>query len=179
MYWTSILLLAAAMGFLGATNVKKLVRDSVNSKPTITSCETTLTLAIPSETPVMQPTTHFESTKNPEKIIFQSKKLYLNVWLAVNPETPIEKVLEFLNQVDGILFLGVRPGKEHQSFIPEVFNKIKFLRAARKKIKIQVDGGVNEKIAKKLAKLKVNFANSGSFVSDSENPKEAIRKLNQ
>jgi hypothetical protein len=64
MYWTSILLLAAAMGFLGATNVKKLVRDSVNSKPTITSCETTLTLAIPSETPVMQPTTHFESTKN-------------------------------------------------------------------------------------------------------------------
>ena len=51
------------------------------------------------------------------------------------------------------------------------------LRKINKEIKIQVDGGVNEKSIKKLAKLGVSLVNSGSFISQSENPKEAFNKL--
>lgn len=122
---------------------------------------------------------HVESTKLPEQFIAESKKLNLKCFIALNPETPLQKISPFLNKVDGVLFLGVRPGKEHQSFVSGVFKKIKSLRAVDKKIKIQVDGGVNEKVARTLFRLKVNSLNSGSFVSNSENPKGALRKLSR
>ncbi len=122
---------------------------------------------------------HLESTDYPEKIIEKIKNLNLECWIALNPETNIKSIFPYLKKVNGILFLGVHPGKEHLSFIPEVYKKISYLREKDKKIKIQVDGGVNEKVAHKLAKLKVNAINSGSYVADSPAPKEAIRKLSK
>ena len=121
---------------------------------------------------------HIEATKNPEKTIKEIKKLKFISFIAINPETKIEKILPFLSKVSGILFLGVYPGKEHQKFILQVYKKIKKLKKINKKITIQVDGGINEKVAKKLAKLKVNIINSGSFISDSKNPKQMLKKLN-
>ncbi len=121
---------------------------------------------------------HLESTKYPLKLINQIKKEKLKVFIAINPETQIKSITPYLSQVNGILFLGVYPGKEHQLFIPLVYTKIKKLRKLDKKIIIQVDGGVNEKNASKLAKLGVNIINSGSFISDSYSPKEAFKKLN-
>jgi len=73
--------------------------------------------------------------------------------------------------------MGVHPGKEHQSFIPGVYKKISQLRKSNKKIPIQVDGGVNERVAKKLARLNVNNINSGSYISTSEKPREIYNKL--
>ena len=51
------------------------------------------------------------------------------------------------------------------------------LRKFDKKIKIQVDGGVNSQVIIKLSKLHVNYINSGSFISESKAPKEAFKKL--
>ena len=120
---------------------------------------------------------HYESTKDPKKIIQLIKQDKLKVFLAINPETNIKFILPYLNKIDGVLFLGVHPGKEHQSFIPIVYKKIKQLRKINKKIIVQVDGGVNQSSIKKLAKLSVNLVNSGSFISQSKNPKEAFNKL--
>lgn len=148
---------------------------------------------------------HIESTSNPEKVISQSK---IQTYIAINPETPIKKILPLISKIDGVLFMGVHPGKEHQKFIPEVYKKIATLRAFDSKIKtlkslnvasrrrarvglwgvqdarrkkhldIQVDGGVNLRTAPKLAKLGVNALNSGSFIADAENPKQMFKKLN-
>jgi ribulose-phosphate 3-epimerase len=107
----------------------------------------------------------------------QTKQLGLKSFVALNPETNLEKILPVLAKTDGVLFLAVHPGKERQSFIPTVYKKVQALRKINKKIILQVDGGVTPKVAKKLAKLKVNFLNSGSFVSESENPFEAIKSL--
>ena len=74
--------------------------------------------------------------------------------------------------------MGVHPGKEHQSFIPPVYKKISQIRKANKKIIIQIDGGVNEKNVKKLIKSGANYLNSGSYVSSSQNPKQALLHLN-
>ena len=120
---------------------------------------------------------HYESTKNPELMIDKIKKGKLKCYMAINPETKLEKIVRFLPKVDGVLFLGVRPGREHQSFIPSVYQKIKKLKSIHKKIKIQADGGVNERVIIKLARLKVDYVNSGSFISESKNPKEAFKKL--
>ena len=121
---------------------------------------------------------HIEATKNPEKIIKKIRAIKLTLFIAINPETPTEKIIPYLEKVNGILFMGVHPGKEHQSFIPDVYKKIAQLRSQNKKIPIQVDGGATPQVIKKLVKLKVNYINSGSYISDSENPRQALKKLN-
>jgi len=120
---------------------------------------------------------HLSAAKNPEQVIQRARNWKLSPWLALNPEVPISKVLPFLPKVDGILLMGVHPGREKQSFISSVYNKIKSLRKISK-IKIQVDGGANKTTIPKLAKLGVNYINSGSYISNSNNPKKALKELN-
>lgn len=120
---------------------------------------------------------HYSSTNDVRNVIGKVKKENLFCWIAINPGVGVKKIFEFLGDVGGVLFMGVKPGKEHQDFIPNVFDKIKELRKFDKKIKIQVDGGVNEKNIKKLVKIGVNNFNSGSFISNAEKPKENFKKL--
>ena len=123
---------------------------------------------------------HYEAVKDINKIlglILYAKSNGLKGIIAVNPNTKINKLKDLLKEVDSILLMGVYPGKEKQKFISKVYDKIRKLRNMNKKIKIQVDGGVNLTVAKKLRKLKVNIVNTGSFVSKAENPKEALREL--
>jgi ribulose-phosphate 3-epimerase len=120
---------------------------------------------------------HYES-KNPEKTLQEIKRLKLILYLAINPETKLEKVIPFILRVKGVLFMGVHPGKEHQDFIPGVYAKIKKFRERYPKLKIQVDGGANDKTIVELAKLGVNYINSGSYVYNSKSPGQTLKKLN-
>ena len=120
---------------------------------------------------------HFQEASNPQLTIQKIRMLNLQPWIAINPEVRIKQILPLLPKVNGVLFMGVHPGKEKQSFISSVYEKIRELRKIIKKISIQVDGGADEKIISKLAKLGVGHINSGSYVSSSENPKQAYKKL--
>lgn len=125
---------------------------------------------------------HYEALKNSKEIfdiIKLIKRNKLIKYIAINPETKLEKITSFLPEIEGVLIMGVYPGKEHQNFVKKVYNKIKALRKINKKIKIQVDGGINPNVIKSLAKLNINYINSGSFISNSKNPKQALRKLNK
>ncbi len=125
---------------------------------------------------------HYEALKNNVEIselIKRIKDAGMEAWIAINPQTQINDILVFLNQIDGVLLMGVYPGKEHQEFIPSIYNKIKILRNIDKKIKIQVDGGVNLINIGKLRGLGVNYVNSGSFISDAEEPKKVLKELGE
>lgn len=122
---------------------------------------------------------HFEviDSNQISKLIDKIKAKRMEAWIAVNPNTNINKIIKFLPEINGVLFMGVYPGKEHQKFIKKVYAKLKKLRRINKKIKIQVDGGVNLNIAKNLRKIGVNYINSGSFIANAKNPKHALREL--
>lgn len=66
--------------------------------------------------------------------------------LAVNPATPVEKVLPYLAELDMVLVMSVVPGFGGQSFMGEVLEKVRVLDAARKdqglSFLIQMDGGI-------------------------------------
>jgi len=125
---------------------------------------------------------HYESIRNKNEIISlisQIKSSKMKAFMAVNPETSIVRIKEFLDYLDGILLMGVHPGKEHQRFLTSTYSRIKQVKKISKKILIQIDGGVNFESAKKLAKLRVNYLNSGSLIAESENPKKTIKELNK
>ncbi len=66
--------------------------------------------------------------------------------LAVNPATPVEKVLPYLEELDMVLIMSVVPGFGGQSFMSDVLEKVRTLDAERKSkglnFIIQMDGGI-------------------------------------
>jgi len=67
--------------------------------------------------------------------------------LALNPETPAEAVLPYLDSIDLLLVMTVHPGRGGQAFITEVLPKIEQLRDEIDRrglaLPIGIDGGLN------------------------------------
>ena len=66
--------------------------------------------------------------------------------IVLNPDTPVEEVFPYLNDVDLVLCMTVVPGFGGQSFIDSVLSKVRDLAALRSEkggsFLIEVDGGV-------------------------------------
>lgn len=95
-------------------------------------------------------TMHIESLKkksNIHQFIDECHFHGVNCTLAISPTTKIVEVVPFLDRLDGVLVMSVKPGFGGQTFMPEVLDKIRFLDAFKKdkalNYDIQVDGGIN------------------------------------
>jgi len=123
---------------------------------------------------------HYEALKSDEKVEETINILqYMNMdpVLAINPETKIEKIIPFLKKIKTIQIMGIKPGKEGQTLLSQTYKRITNLKKIKPSLKIQIDGGVNETTAKKLVKSGANILTTGSFVMKSEDPKKAIKIL--
>jgi ribulose-phosphate 3-epimerase len=72
----------------------------------------------------------------------------LSTGLAMRPDTPLDTVLPYLDQVDLVLPMTVEPGFGGQEFRADVLPKIATARraidAGGREVALQVDGGVNQ-----------------------------------
>lgn len=110
-------------------------------------------------------------------ILGRIKKARKEVGIAINPNTTISKVLEFLPTLDQLLVMGVQPGWSGQKFQDKVLGKIKEIRKHYPKLHIAVDGGVNEGNYKKIIDAGANILNSASmFLAYQEKPQD-LKKL--
>jgi len=98
--------------------------------------------------------------------------------IALNPETPLEKIIPYLSQVRYVLFMSVHPGFSNQKYLPEVENKIKALRKIDPILDIAVDGGMNEETAVRAVKSGANIICAASFIYGAKDPRTTILNLN-
>lgn len=126
-------------------------------------------------------TFHLEATEEIPETINYIRKCNVEVGLALSPETSVEMVPKYLDQVDLVLLMTVNPGFGGQAFMPEVLDKIRFVKAACDKreldIRIQVDGGIDDKTAPLCIEAGANTLVAGTYVYQSKDMKEAIRLL--
>jgi ribulose-phosphate 3-epimerase len=120
---------------------------------------------------------HFEAAPEPEIVIDQARKLNLQVGIAVNPETPVSKIIPICDKVDSVLFLSVHPGFYGAKFLPEVLNKVIELRRAQPALKIGLDGGVKIANIAEIVKSGVNEIFVGSAILLQPDPGESFRNL--
>jgi len=71
------------------------------------------------------------------------------VGLAYDVDTPIDGLEEVIDNLDAVLLLSVKAGKQGQEFDEKVLKKIKEVRKLSKKVTLVIDGGLNEKEIKK------------------------------
>ncbi|MBU2068220.1 ribulose-phosphate 3-epimerase [Patescibacteria group bacterium] len=120
---------------------------------------------------------HYEATDKHREIIEKIKKAGLEVGLALNPETSIDVVDNFIKDLDLILIMTVNPGWGGQEFLEKQLGKIKQLRNKYQDVKIEIDGGISLETAPKVIKAGANLLAVGSVIFESDNIKETIWKL--
>ena len=118
-------------------------------------------------------TIHPESTENLKSSIKEIKDLKKKAGVSLNPNTPIETILNDLNDIDLILVMSVFPGFGGQKFMPEVLKKIDELSKLRTKnnlnYKIEVDGGIDFSNSKKAIEAGADILVSGTTIFKENN----------
>jgi ribulose-phosphate 3-epimerase len=120
---------------------------------------------------------HFESAKQPKKIIDLVKNKNKKIGFVLNPETSIEKIKKYLDEIDQVLIMTVNPGFYGSPFLPYMIEKIKDLRKLKPYLNIEVDGGITPETISSADRAGANLFVSGSFIVKSEDIKQAINKL--
>ncbi len=90
---------------------------------------------------------HVEANDEPRAVIAEIERAGKRAGIALNPETPADAVLPWLDQVDLLLVMTVHPGWGGQAFLHDVVPKLRALREEVDRrgleLPIGVDGGVN------------------------------------
>ncbi|CCZ56657.1 ribulose-phosphate 3-epimerase [Clostridium sp. CAG:762] len=107
---------------------------------------------------------HVEIDKDINNLINTVHGMGYKCGLAINPNTNIDVLEQYINNIDLILVMSVMPGYGGQLFINSIYNKLEFLRNKYKNITISVDGGINQDNIYKLSSL-VDMVVIGSYLS--------------
>ncbi len=102
--------------------------------------------------------------------------------LAVKPDTPVERVYEYLPLCDMVLVMTVEPGYGGQGFIPETAAKITALRRHAdengfEKLYIEVDGGINAETSDIARAAGANVLVAGTALFGAEDMAAANKML--
>ena len=123
-------------------------------------------------------TVHFEACTHLHRTIQAIKQEGMKAGVAINPHTPVSVLEDIIQDIDLLLIMSVNPGFGGQSFIENTYKKVmqakELINSFNSRALIEVDGGVSTKNAKKLIEAGADALVAGSFVFNSDNPKEAI-----
>lgn len=128
-------------------------------------------------------TVHYEACTHLHRTIQAIKSSGMKAGVALNPHTSVAVLEDIIQDLDLVLLMSVNPGFGGQSFIENTYSKIerlkKLILAKKSSAVIEIDGGVTNKNAKKLADTGADVLVAGSFVFGSQNPKATITDLKQ
>ena len=98
-------------------------------------------------------TVHCEASGDIRGAMDRIRDRGLRVGVSLNPETPVESTMPFLDGADLALVMTVHPGFGGQSFISDCVPKISAIRewadAKNPSLEISVDGGINSDTGRK------------------------------
>ena len=94
--------------------------------------------------------------------------------IVINPETPVEHLFPYIDEIDEALVMTVHPGYGGQKFIEDCMPKVETLRRMRPNLDIMVDGGINAETALIAAKAGANQFVAGSYLFKQADMKAAV-----
>lgn len=126
-------------------------------------------------------TVHLEATHSVGETLSRIRAAGLTAGLAISPDTPFPDAAPFLDQIDLLLIMTVRPGFGGQAFIPETLEKIAAAARWREKFgyrwAIEVDGGIQADTARQCREAGASILVAGSSVFSAPDRATAIASL--
>ena len=126
-------------------------------------------------------TVHIEATSELDEILDKMKDSSIKSGIAINPDTPINKLEDYINKVDLVCLMGVHAGFGGQKFIEKTFDRLIELKSLidsrDSSAVIEIDGGVDNTNSKKLKSLGADILVAGSYIFKSSDINNAIDSL--
>lgn len=129
-------------------------------------------------------TLHAESTTDLPRTIASTRRRYgeepslVSLGLALNVASDLALLEPCLADISYVQFMGIaRIGVQGQPLDERVFEKIRVFRERHPDMRIQVDGGVSLKNAKKLISLGASHLVVGSAILRAQNPTAVIEEF--
>jgi len=126
-------------------------------------------------------TFHVESQPDPAPVIRKARDAGMRTGLAVGPETQIEGVVPYLEDLDNVIVMSVHPGWGGQAFMPDVIPKISAVRDEidRRGLRtdVEMDGGIDEETGRRCLEAGATVLTAGSAIYAAEDPAEAAKRL--
>jgi len=126
-------------------------------------------------------TIHVEAASDVPAVLGAIRDAGARPGLALNPPTPLERVLPFLGLIDLLLVMSVNPGWGGQPFVDGSMEKLAGARAARRAagahFAIEVDGGIKTHNAAAAVAAGADILVAGSAVFASADYAATIRAL--
>jgi len=124
-------------------------------------------------------TVHLECGEKMENLIALIKKFHKKVGISIKPKTKVADVIPYLPMIDLVLVMSVEPGFGGQAFMPQAIKKIAELKEliGRKKVLVEVDGGINDITAPACRLAGVDVLVAGNYVLKNKSKSGAIKKL--
>lgn len=126
-------------------------------------------------------TVHIEATSEMDEILDKMKDSSIKSGIAINPDTPINKLEDYINKVDLVCLMGVHAGFGGQKFIEKTFDRLIELKSLidsrDSSAVIEIDGGVDNTNNKKLKSLGADILVAGSYIFKSSDINNAIDSL--
>ena len=123
-------------------------------------------------------TFHREVVDDPRAAAATFRKKGVHPGISINPETPVDTILDVLDAVDQVLIMTVHPGFGGQEFLPGNLEKIRRIREVRPTgLHVAVDGGINERTAARVCAAGADVLIAGTFLFHSRDMRRTLASL--
>jgi ribulose-phosphate 3-epimerase len=122
-------------------------------------------------------TFHVEAVEDPIEVAGRIADLGVAVGIALNPDTPIEKIEPSLSAVDLALVMSVNAGFGGQKFNPLALDKLSHLRAGNPELLLQIDGGIDATTIGPARQSGCDLFVVGSAIFRHEDYRQAMKDL--
>jgi ribulose-phosphate 3-epimerase len=126
-------------------------------------------------------TVHIEATSKMDNILDKIARSRIKSGIAINPNTPISKLKNYIEKIDLVCLMGVHAGFGGQKFIVNTFDRLvelkKLIKIKNSSALIEIDGGVDNTNNKKLESLGADILVAGSYIFKSPDINKAISSL--
>jgi ribulose-phosphate 3-epimerase len=120
---------------------------------------------------------------DPRPLFDRMRHLGLGVGLVLNPETPLDAALPYLELIDLLLVMSVHPGWGGQAFIADVLAKLSDARRIVDErglaVELEIDGGISIETAPRAAAAGADILVAGSAIFHADDPAAAARQIRE
>ncbi len=123
-------------------------------------------------------TFHIEAVDDPTPLLQEIRSAGVASGLAINPSTPVERVLPYLSACDLLLVMSVEAGFGGQSFNATMLDRVRLVREMMgPEFMIEMDGGIGESTIRACVDAGTDLLVVGSAIFGKPDYSAAIARL--
>jgi ribulose-phosphate 3-epimerase len=124
---------------------------------------------------------HLEAVPEPSPAIRKARDAGMGVGLTLNLETSVEAVFPFLDDVDDVMLMSIRPGWSRQTLNPDVYPRLEAIRTEidrrGRPVDLEIDGGVKVENARRAVEAGASVLIAASGIFQQPDPAAAAGEL--